>query len=479
MVEAPPNERVFVCPVPYEHPPHKRNPDGSVLHRWSGMVSVCYKYGVVHLCTASMCSHQVAIDGEISCQLTGRVLGSEIAAVTELPFSFDSGSKVMTAVHTQSTDVDAIERRMEQYNESRPEHAKERAAVQCAAKDAAALERLGTKRAIDTSGYQPALDGSRTAGPTGLLEAPPEARKLTIMERVSAAPRELAEPMVVRAPPNATPRAVNGSHPFSVIGDGPTDVDIRHHFVTIVDQMWTHLEEAYSLRLRAEELREAERNVIARCIDRRRLSRDGSAASSSSSSSAAMQFNDIAAIHRQEVATALEGMHYVYILANWPAWTSGRLRAECTKQLVERMWKLWEVITRSPKYHQCQKSQLFKRVGGAMLTMVIDGYKMAVCEIMRDNRPVYVQPCAHQKDAVSVSACGHSGKKLALISPYELVQQLLAPDGMNRRVLNRVCGFVHGHRNSVVSFLTSLIENGLTAPQIRKIHIGHEKTSGQ
>lgn len=471
LIGPPERERVFVCPMPHTHPQYKRNADGSVLHRWSGCVSVCYKFGVPHVCTSNMCTHQQPTHELVTCTLTGRTLGSEVVDMQELPFSFGDGGKAMTAIHVQSADTDAMSRRMEQYNDTRPETSGRREAVAAAAAHAKQLtadSSSAKKRTIDTSGLVTQVDGSRTAGPTGLIAESAAQRKLLVTDSRDVIPTPLSEPLVVIAQPDATPRPVTTAHPFSVIGDGPTDVDIKFHFRTIVNQLWGQLEDAYDIRKRSEELRVAERRVIVRCIDRRRLSREGSL---TAAGSAPMLFGDIAAIHAQETATAMQGMHMVRILASWPQWRSGLLKRKCTEELAERMWKLWEGITRSPKYQNRQEPQLFKRVAGAMLTMVIDGYKIAVCEHTRSGRPFYLQPCAHQKNAVSVAQCGHPSHRLALIAPHVMMQQLLSPEGMKRRAVDPVCGYTHGDCNTVYSFLSSLLERGLTPRQIREIHV--------
>ena len=171
LITAPAAQRVFACPAPDEHPIHKRNTDGSVLHMWSGVVSVCFKYGVPHTCTLQMCSHQELIDGQLICKLTGRVLGVPIASVTELPYVFDGG-KAMTAATLQLADQGGIDTRMQQYYDGRAENQSRSAQLVAAKEDATVIAELGLKRDIDTSGLSCLIDGSRTAGPFGLIELP-------------------------------------------------------------------------------------------------------------------------------------------------------------------------------------------------------------------------------------------------------------------------------------------------------------------
>lgn len=467
MVRAPERELVYECPFPHEHPPHKRNIDGSVLHRWSGNVSVCYGYGTPHICTPNMCSHQTSSGGELVCTLTGLSLGPEVCNVSELDYAFESG-KAMTSVHLDSSDRDAIDARVGSYVAERPENVSLRASVAGALEDARALEARGTKRRIELAAQPRIGDGARTAGRLGLLEAAPAPPVLSITERLTRGPRPLPRALIVQAPAGAQPSL----HPFSAIGSGPTELDIRAFFERTVNNLWDLLEEAYDLRRREEELRVAERRVIHRCIDRRRGSgRDGAAAAASSSASP-LQFGDIAAIHGQETRTAFEGMIFVRILANCPDWTSRRIRRVCTTQLSERLWKLWVAITRSPKYHREPGPHLYERVVGAMLKMVIEGYDMTVCVVPSGERSTYyIQSCAQQKDATSVDKCGHREMLLPLVDKHHIVRALLEPEGIRRRALDRVCGYVLGNWNTVAGFLNSILEEGRRGADIRAIRV--------
>lgn len=479
-VTAPESERVYECPSPMEHPPQARNLDGSVLHRWSHVVSVCITYGQPHICTPSMCSHQTSHDGEKICTLTGRSHGSELVACTELPFSFFESDKPMTAAHTQEVDLDAVERRVAGYLSSKPENAdRERDRAQ-ALEDARQMQQRGADaHRVD---YRAVLsldnDVTRSAGPIGLLPAPPDASKqtLSITERFANGPGRLAPPIVVPAAPNARARPPSETQLFSVSGPGPTELDIRYQFTHIVTRLWTELERAYDLTARQQELAAAEARVIRHFVDGRRTSRlnqsHGMPNSDAPLTAFPLNFGEIAHIHSAETATAFEGMQMVRILAAHPAWQSGAIRRECTAELSRRMWKLWEAITRSPKFQNREEPHLFNRVAGAMLCMVIDGYNISVCQQKQNGHTFLSKRCAHQSDATSVAPCGHRDGIVRLVASYPMVQQLLAPAGMRRRALHTVCGFILGDSNAVVGFLASLFENGLGAAQVRDIYVG-------
>lgn len=479
-VTAPANERVYECPAPMEHPPHTRNPDGSVLHKWSHVVSVCITYGLPHICTPSMCSHQTSCDGEKTCTLTGRSHGSELVACTELPFSFFESDKPMTAAHTQDVDLDAVRGRVAGYLLSKPENRDRERDRATAAKDAQQMQQRGVAaHAVDfRAGMLLDNDVTRSAGPIGLLPSPPDAaaQRLTITERFAKGPGRLAQPIIVPAPPNARARPVSETQLFSVSGPGPTEVDIRYQFTHIVTRFWEELERAYDLSARQQELAAAEARVIRHFVDGRRTSRLNQSHRMPNTDAPLtpfpLNFGEINRVHTDETATAFEGMQMVRILAAHPDWQSGAVRRECTAELSRRMWKLWEAITRSPKFQNREEPHLFNRVAGAMLCMVIDGYSISVCMQRQNGRSFVSKRCAHQSDATSVAPCGHRDGIVRLVAPYPMVQQLLAPAGMRRRALHTVCGFILGDSNAVVGFLASLFENGLALDQVRAICVG-------
>lgn len=120
IVPAPACEQVFECTDPGSHPLARRYADGSVLHRWSGEIYLCWDHGTHHVCTPQLCDHQVTRDGLASCTLTGKDLGSAILATFEIPgMKFESG-KAMIAVGASDTNTDALRDRVHAFEASLP-----------------------------------------------------------------------------------------------------------------------------------------------------------------------------------------------------------------------------------------------------------------------------------------------------------------------------------------------------------------------
>lgn len=460
LISAPPNEVVYVCPFPDQHPEHKQAFDGSVLHRWSGVISICAKYGVPHTCTRQMCSHQELFDGEMICALTGRSLGPPIASVAESNYAFDSG-KMMTTVTLQLPDRDAINARTQQYHEARPENKSRGQQINAAKIDAKNLGASSSnlKRHVDDSGFSKHADGSSTAGPVGLIDDKKIRRRLLITSKPTE-PCGLPTPMIIPSRPNQT---VSQGPRFSIAGDRPTESDIRAEFSIKLNKIWDLLENAYSPTLRRNELRDAETRVVARCTDKRKTGTNVTTISR----------EEFETIHANETGTAFEGLEAVYIMSRWGPWTSGAIRREQVQLAIDRTWKLWVQITRSPQFQQQPEPHLFQKIAGALITIVIDGYDLAGCEVIRQKaNPYYTIRCSHRKTA-ALAKCNHRNVMLRLVEPCLKMQQLLSPPGMKRRSVDPVCGHILGQHNQIVSFLSSLVSNGLTPKQLREIYVGH------
>lgn len=467
LVTAPADELVYACPMPEEHPLHMRSNGEPVLHRWSRDVSVCYSFATVHVCTAQMCSHQLTEQGNTVCRLTGRSFGGEIAAVYESGYFFESG-KAMTATRLDAADADAINTTLAKFSEARPEN-RDNARHRNSAAEQAAAAPSTLKRTIDLSGLSRQVDGSRTAGPLGLLTREEVEQRKRLAITASAPPATLSgllEPMITPSQPGDRPRPVSSTgRPVSAVGEGPRTADIRLCFERLVAQLWDQLERSYSLRERRRELYEAEARVVSQLIDKRSFQTGGARRTTRT-----IAFDAVAALNDRETQRAFEGMVYVRIMAQWEPWTSGRIRREVEPQLVCRMWKLWEQIARSPAYYARPEPHLYARVAAAMLEMVIDGYQFAACQRGTGARRRWSQRCQHRIDAVSQGACGCKQLFVTLVAPGVVMRQLLSPEGMRQRVLAPVLGHTLGNRNTVQSFLSSLfVAPGLDAAQLREV----------
>lgn len=459
LINAPANEVVYECPFPEQHPDHKKAFDGSILHRWSRLVFICTKYGVPHTCTPQMCSHQELFDGEMICSLTAMSLGPPVASVAESNYAFESG-KSMTTVTLQFSDSGAINARTREYHEQLPEYKTRTAQIDAAKIDARKFHssRKNLKRCVDDSGFSKHAEGSSTAGPIGLIDSKKvEQQRLRITSKPTE-PRKLASPMVISGHPSPQ------GHQFSITRDRPTENDIRAEFSTKINQIWDLLEAAYSPLTRRRELLQAEARVISRCIDKRK----------NGASATIISVEEFGTIHSKETRLAFEGLEAVYIMSQWLPWTSGAIRREQVEILVSRMLKLWTQITRSKQFQQQPEPHLFQKIAGALISIIVNGYELAGCQVQRSNgKFYYTVRCSHRKTACAVVTCEHKSVMLRLIEPSVKMQQLLAPPGMKRRSLDPVCGHILGQHNQIVSFLSSLVSNGLTAKQLREIYIGN------
>ena len=460
LISAPANEIVYECPFPEQHPEHKKAFDGSVLHRWSRIVFICTKYGVPHTCTPQMCSHQELFDGEMICSLTAMSLGPPVASVAESNYAFESG-KAMTTVTLQFSDPDAINARTREYHESLPEHKTRTAQIDAAKVDAQkfCLSSKNLKRRVDDSGFSKHAEGSSTAGPVGLIDYKKVAQQRLRITSKPTEPRKLANPMVLPSSSSSSE-----GHHFSIACERPTEGDIRAEFSAKINRIWDLLEIAYSPFARRRELQQAEARVISRCIDKRK----------NGTNTTIVSIEEFGTIHAKETRVAFEGLEAVYIMSNWTPWTSGTIRQEQVGILINRMLKLWAQITRSKQFQQQPEPHLFQKIAGALIGIIINGYELAGCQVQRPSGKFYYTiRCSHRKTASAATTCEHKSVMLRLIEPSQKMQQLLFPPGMKRRSLDPVCGHILGQHNQIVSFLSSLVSNGLTPKQLREIYIGH------
>lgn len=458
MIGTPHNETYYVCPTPIEHPPHLRNSDGSVTHRWSKELFVCYNFGALHVCNQRWCDHQHSIDGELVCRLTGRVHGVEIHMMQDLSFAFDSG-KVMTTSNAPNIDLDSMRMGIDSYMNARPEnrdrHTQAERALMDAQRNVSSVDlRTFTKRRIDAASSAISIE-----------QAPK--RTITDKSESSGPLARLPPPLTIPSDPSEPPRPVAESgRPISAVGDGPTESDIRHFFVQWVTRLWDSCEKAYSIRARRRELHDAERRAVPQLIDKRSFGSGGPKQPKQ------ITFDAVATIHARETRATFEGLEYVHILSAWPDWTSGEIRRVHSAVMAERMWKLWELITRSPHYQTNPEPHLYLRIAGAMIDMLIEGYSIGVCEQRTPkNKRFWATRCQHRKNAVSQDDCGHQQSFVTMIAPTPVMQQLLAPPGMVTRILQPVVGHTLRHRNAIVLRLSTLFEGGLTAAQVRQSHI--------
>ena len=229
-----------------------------------------------------------------------------------------------------------------------------------------------------------------------------------------------------------------------------------------VDVLWDVLDSSYSINVRNAELMDAQKRVLARCIDRRRTGQ--------SSNMRKVTFETVASIHAEETAHVLEGLEWVRIMASWPQWRTGHIRRVESQRLVDRMWRLWRVIVGSRRFVQNKQPQLYKLIGGALLMLVIDGHQIAVCVDKSEKKRLRVRnQCSHRDGAVPTSECGHGKQLLTVVSPSRTMGMILAPPGMRQRAYEPACGHVLGTSHAVKSYLTSAFDAWQTPAETRAL----------
>lgn len=430
-LEGPPKGQTYYeCPRAYEHPAYMQNADGSVLHRWSGDVSVCWQTGDPHICTTNMCNHQVTYGGEIVCSLTARHLGAPTTSVRETGNLFDSGKAMTTCIETH-VDISAIDSKLHSWRMNQAGAADQELATRKAAEQARALTLGSLKRTIDLH---------------SVLTQP----------RIAAAPSP--KRVVTERPPAAEIRIL------PILSSGPSESEIRESFRVHVDTLWNLLEESYSMAVRNAELAAAQQRALARCIDRRRTGQSGNARK--------VTFDMVASIHAEETAHALEGLEWVRIMASWPQWRSGHIRRVESQRLVDRMWKLWCVVYNSSEFSRNVQPHLFKQIGSALLVLVTDGHDTAVCVHRANGRTLIRKRCSHRDGSNPTSECGHDKQILNMVRPSQIMTRILAPPGIRRRAYEPACGHVFRTTHAVESYIVSSFNEWQTPAATRALCVG-------
>ncbi len=456
LIGKPPDDRVYECPRPMEHPMSRRNYDNSVLHRWSGDVFICYTYGIEHVCTATRCDRQTDNAGETVCGLTGRCLGAPICAVMERPngMCFESG-KAMTSTELQMIDIDAIRERSQEFSDTLPENAGRQQQLEQARRDA--LEQQGghLKRTLDPADLLRGVeDVNRSAGPIGRIGG--EQKLLITSKQCSGVAPRLATPA------DDAESVVSVPFSISTAGNRPTEAQIQTVFRTRVDGLFDLLETAYSLEKRREELLGCQGEFMMRYSDRRKTRKKDSAAPPPKRELPSVSHSALMMMHRRCTEQAFEGMDYVWIMATWAPWTSGEIRRRESARLVHRMTRVWDAIRSTPKFQTESEPHLFRNIAGCLLYMVINGYKVPTC-MDRKTRSFFM-PCHHRTDATSIEQlCAHRRVPLPLIAPSIAMTCLLGPTGMRRRALDPTCGHILRHMNDIIGFYDSQMDCGLRA----------------
>jgi len=449
-----------VCPQ--THNECDRLADGSIAHLWSGYVYVCREFGTPHVCTATECTHQVKDDGVMACVLTGRVVSSILADVHATGNFFEGGHE-MTTVTPILPDIDSIRRRFEALEAQRPD------AIAISARDAAAPARAAAITAhgmvcvlgASASSRVLAIDGAQTAYqlPAPPLGARPDFPLLAPRPTRAKKPPRLADPLITT---RAEVEALRARETHSIAGsyalNRPTDYMIREHFASLTKVLWDQLEAAYSVRARVRELIEAEHAVVAHFTSRR-------GAKKQAVEEQQIPFVAVFAQHTTATARARLGEEYVHILAAWEPWTSGTIRRTVEPQMVERMWKMWCLLTRTPVFQTKRQPHKFRKIGQALMNIVVHGFEIRACST---GTAVYTT-CSHITGVET--KCSHQPAIITIAAPTRVVQQLLAPPGINDRVHQAAFGFLLKRNNYINQLITSQLDVGLRMADLLVFHV--------
>lgn len=479
-------DEMYACVTPLEHAPSERLVDGSVLHRCSGAVYVCERTGAVHVCTTETCTQQrVDSFGVITCALTGKALGEQMAYERQLAGGqcFDSG-KAMTQVVYDDVDTVRIMRAAMRYEEARPDNVAlqrredqsevelKRSGLHPQQQQRRAL--LARQQALITSGRVAPLAitdkrgsdyATTAASPTTLIAPSAAPMPLISFDEFRERRIKLLQAAAVAAASGGSGSNASALSVPSALGAGmsnqPDDEQVKAWFLAQINEFFDTLERAYSLPARLVELRHAQERSAKRIADFARQSARAAAAMqlqypqqavAATPPQLSLSFSQAMNIYHSETESVWCGFDHALMLDAWTPWSSGAFRRQRTERLLERMWRVWCLLVRMPGFSE---PYLFRSICSALLHECINGLLRPLCVRTVDNKRCAYTACTLEPN----QTCVHKRINLWMIERDAELEAICSAPGIKERI--RSNDHKLRRRNKLLKLYASLLDSGV------------------
>ncbi len=446
-------DELFTCPCPAEDPEEEHLLNNSVVHRASGCVYLCERTGAVHLCTQNACQYQeVMRGGTVVCNLTGLDLGSRLVHEREYSsgICFEDSTKKRTWTRYVDADTTALSIKADKFEALRPDNVERRKHQRRAIEHLAESE-MSAMQQVRRPTLLPPRRPVFVDGPGGRVALPaPEGNEALLLEEKERIPLLTSSSQICCAPAEEdSVEDLPGCTP-------PQQKQVMPHLQACVRRMFTSLGTAYSLAQRNTEIDTAVMSSARRIADacRQEIKRGGKQPS-------ALNFNKAFEIYNTNSACCFVGLEQVLALNNWAPWTSGEFRASRLLQLPQRMWRVWDILSRSKAF---TRPYLYLQIDSALMYEVIGGFCMDAC-VYQDAHGV---PCVKNMcSALGTHQCAHKRATLKLIQRDDVLCDITNAPGVKER-LSLTDSAMLSKRNIILQLYASLFHDGVRLSDVSK-----------
>lgn len=430
---------VFQCPFEVEHAERQ-------LHRASGDVYVCRSTGHVHICTIEMCEYQERQSGgSMTCLLTAKVLGAHILSVIETPYCFQDSTTHCTRVIEPDINgaVLGMRRFVKDYESKRPHNkefvARTSEAIESLVKTEMSVQHqeervellpkplplyASTSSGLQLIGFQ--ADGAKKPLAQLTNDTGGTVKRLDAASSSSSEPRRSKQKALTYVDGDAEHakrrKQEIPQRSFTAEALLAEKLErVRSRFAETVATFFTHLKCVYSPDMWMKGIQRATRSAATTIA-----SLDAKNARQSIFR-ADMKYGVARDEFYKATHACFVGLEYVFEMNQWEPWRSGEFKKTKSKELVDRMVKVWMVIVRSPEFTQpC----LYNSLANVLLDFVIKGLKFETC--LYQTPPEASVRCVC--DTYSANKCVHKKLDVNFIAQDKRMYEIVNAPGIPQRL---------------------------------------------